>query len=815
MNRMKKSITCSSKSISILFLLLSVVSLQAQPITQTIRGTVVDSESRFPLPGVNVVLVTDDTDNFKGTSTDANGTFSIEGVPLGRQAIKCTYTGYKDIFLNNIIVTSAKEVVLQLEMTEAVQQLEGVEISSTRSGEVSNEMAVVSARQFSVDETDRYPGSRGDPSRMASNFAGVQGADDSRNDIVIRGNSPSGVLWQVEGVAVPNPNHFNIPGTAGGSVNIINNKVLANSDFYTGAFPAEFGNGIAGVFDIKFRPGNNQQYEFSSQLGLMGVELAAEGPIQKQSGSSFLFTYRYATLSIFQALNIDIGVDAVPNYQDVNFNLKFPLKNGASWSVWGLGGASKIDIILSDKIGSENIYGATDRDQYFWSSMGVVGTSYTKLINKDAFFKVTLAASRETVDAEHDLILTKDSLVGGETTQVLDRLPAILDYTFRTWKFSAHPFMYKKLNNRNTLNYGVQTDWYHFNFLDSAVNLTQPVNFEVWETRWDAQDQSLLLQPYIQFKHKASERLELTAGIRSQYFSLSNSLSPAEPRLGLKYQLTSGSNFSLGAGIHSQIQQPYLYFYSDSLNSEGERIGYNKDMDFTYSGHLVGGYERYLAGNIRVKLETYYQRLWNIPVDAVPTSFSLINQGSGFSRFFPEKLLNEGTGFNYGIEGTVEKFFSNKFFFLLTGALFESKYRGSDGVLRDTDFNGNFAFNGLGAYEFSLSQTNSLTLGFNVTWVGGRRTGPVDSGESARTGDLVYEDALRNSEQFPAYFRPDLRFSYKVNRPKVTHELALDLTNFIGRQNILTKSYANIPPNYYRIDYQLGFFPIFYYRIDF
>ncbi len=799
----------------IIGILLLTTSLSAQSLTQTIRGTVVDSDSRFPLPGVNVVLITGDSGTFSGTSTDEAGAFRLQGVPLGRQALKCSFTGYQDIYLNNIIVSSAKEVVLTLEMEEAIQQLEGVEVVATRSGEVNNEMAMVSARQFSVDETDRYPGSRGDPSRMASNFAGVQGADDSRNDIVIRGNSPSGILWQVEGIAIPNPNHFNIPGTAGGPVNIINNKVLANSDFYTGAFPAEFGNSIAGVFDIRYRAGNNQQYEFSSQVGFLGLELAAEGPVSREKGSSFLLTYRYSTLGLFQALNVNIGVDAIPNYQDLNFKLNFPLQGGGSLSFWGLGGASTIDIVLSEEIGSSTIYGASDRDQYFWTNMGATGVSYTRPVNENTFLKVVLAASRESVDAEHDLILTKDSLVNGEVKQVLDALPEVLDYTFRTGKVSAHALMYKKLNSRSTLNYGIQADGYFFHFLDSAVNMVDPIDFSQWETRWNARDNALLLQPYIQFKHKFNERLALSAGLHLQYFSLSKSLSPVEPRLGLEYQLPNQATLSLGAGIHSQIQQPYLYFYSDSVDAQGELILYNKEMDFTYSGHLVGGYEKWIAPDARLKLETYVQRLWNIPVEMVPSSFSLINQGSGFTRFFPEKLKNDGTGYNYGLEATVEKFFSRQFFFLLTGALFESKYRGSDGIVRDTDFNGNFAFNGLAAYEFMFDKGQTLTVGCNLTWVGGRRTGPVDAALSAYNNDLVYEDALRNTEQFPAYFRPDLRIAFKANTPKVTHEVALDLTNFTGQQNILTKSYVNKSPDYYRIDYQLGFLPVFYYKIDF
>ncbi len=160
--------------------------------------------------------------------------------------------------MDNVIVNSGKEVILNIEMEESTALLEEVVIYAQRNGEVRNEMATVSARQFSVAETNRYAGSRGDPGRMASNFAGVQGADDSRNDIIVRGNAPSGVLWRLEGVNIPNPNHFAIPGTGGGPVTILNNKFLSNSDFFTGAFPAEFGNGIAGAFDLEMRNGNDK-----------------------------------------------------------------------------------------------------------------------------------------------------------------------------------------------------------------------------------------------------------------------------------------------------------------------------------------------------------------------------------------------------------------------------------------------------------------------------------------------------------------------------------------------------------------------------
>ena len=799
----------------------------AQEITQTIRGQVVDSESKFPLPGVNVVVLDNDGGILKGASTDLNGKYRLEGIPVGRQTVRFTFIGYKEAILNNIIVSSAKEAILDMQLEEAVTQLEGVEVTATRSGEVSNEMATVSARQFSVDETDRYAGSRGDPSRMASNFAGVQGADDSRNDIVIRGNSPSGVLWQVEGIPVFNPNHFNIPGTAGGSVNIINNKVLANSDFYTGAFPAEYGNALAGVFDIKYRAGNNEAYETSAQIGLLGLELASEGPINKAKGSSYLATYRYSTLAAFRFLDIDVGTDAIPFYQDLNFKLNFPQKNGGSVSLWGLGGASRIDLVLSDRApDNSTLYGDNNRDQYFNTNMGMAGISYTLPVDQNTFFKFTAAGGREQINADHDLIRISeypntgqsDCLEGSTDAACwrLDSLPKILDYSFQTWKASYHAMFYKKINNRNTLNIGVQGDFFFWDFQDSARVLdTRQDNYWSWITRWDAQRTGALVQPYIQWKHKFSDRLSMNLGVHGQYFSQGNSLSLFEPRAGLKYDIDATSSLSVGVGVHSQVQQHYLYFYTDSVNAAGDLVEYNADMDFSYSSHYVVGYDKVLGKSTRLKAEVYYQYLWNIPVELTPSSYSLANQGSGFSRFFPQPLQNTGTARNYGVELTLERFFSSGFYFLVTGSLFDAKYIGSDGNEYNTDFNGNFAFNALAAYERTFKKNNTFSIGTNLTYAGGQRTGPVDLDESILQQEPIYISESRNTEQFRPYFRPDIRVSYKMNRPRATHEIAIDLVNFIGYQNILGLTFVDDPDNPIREEYQLGFFPIFYYKVDF
>lgn len=806
----------------LLLLLISLsffVNLQAQ-LTQTVRGTVVEKESKFPLFGVNAVIKMSDG-KFYGTVTDIDGNFRLENIPVGRRSLELTSIGYKEVLMNNVIVSSGKEVVLNIEMEESSTVLEEVVIYAQRNGEVRNEMATVSARQFSVAETNRYAGSRGDPGRMASNFAGVQGADDSRNDIVVRGNSPAGVLWRLEGVNIPNPNHFAIPGTGGGPVTVLNNKFLANSDFFTGAFPAEFGNGIAGAFDLKMRNGNNQKHEFSGQLGFLGTELMAEGPLSKEKKASYLAMYRYSTLQLFSFMGIEVGTDAIPQYQDGAFRINFPGKKGSNLAIWGMGGYSNIDILISDETepNSETLlYGSNDRDQYFGSVIGVAGITYTKPFDKNTFFKGTVSTSIQQVLAHHDYIFRHIE----NNAFVYDSIPNHMGYNFTEKKYSLNAFVNRKMGAKSTLKFGVNADVQSYLYIDSIrqviVNPDGTKDLEDnWTYRWNAKGTALLLQPFVHFKHKITEKVTFNAGITSLLYTFNkNSFSPIEPRVGISYAMNKGQKLSLGYGLHSQAQSGYIYHYSNDFVGM-DPLDYNRDLGLTKSHHLVLSYDLPISNNMRVKAETYYQYLWNIPVEIQTSSFSLVNTGAGFSRFFPHPLQNEGTGRNYGVELTFERFFSGNYYFLVTGSLFDSKYKGSDGILRNTSFNGHYAFNGLVAKEFTFNKKSTLNIGGKVTYAGGRWYGPVDEEASAQLLEIVYQSDGVNTIQFDPYFRVDAKINYLWNRPRVTHEFAIDLVNLFGIKNILTLSYAPDHPsgNPIREEYQIGFLPVFYYKLDF
>ncbi|MBB5283727.1 hypothetical protein HNQ92_001853 [Rhabdobacter roseus] len=792
-------------------------------VTQTLRGRVVDKESKYPLAGATVVVGEQTT---FGTQTDPDGQYRLPQVPVGRYRVRITLVGYKEVLLNNIILDAGRETILDVDLEERVTDLSEVSVRARRSGEAANEMAVVSARQFSVEETDRYAGSRGEPARMASNFAGVQGADDSRNDIVIRGNSPAGVLWRLEGVTIPNPNHFAIAGTSGGPVSIINNKYLANSDFFTGAFPAEFANSIAGAFDLKLRNGNNQKHEFMAQFGFLGTEAMAEGPLSRQSGASYLASVRYANLWLFSRAGIDIGTQAVPTYLDGFFRLNFPTKNGGSLSLWGVGGSSTIDILISEQQADDrNIFGSNDRDQYYTSHMAATGATYQQPLSQSTYFRATLAYTTNIQDANHDyLFLRKDTqgrpVVENERYVVEAKVP-ILDYQFNEDKISLATSLNHKFGPRSTLKVGLNADLVHFRAFDSTRTFIDAASTQLgpWRQRWDANQAFVQLQPYAQWKYFLTDRLTLNVGLSSFLSTLNkNSFSPVEPRGGLIYDLPNRQKLTFATGLHSQAMPTYLYFYHHPYITPANRTeGTSAQAGLIKSWHWVTGYSRLLGQNMRLLLEAYYQRLFDVPVEArAGSSFSILNSGSAFSRVFPDRLVNEGVGRNYGLELTLEKFFSQGYSFLVTTSVFDSKYRATDGLWRNTDFNGRYAFNALLSKEFVVRQRSRFNVGAKFTAIGGRWYGPVDEVASRQQQEIIYQDAGRNTQQFAPYRRFDLKTEYKINRAGLTHTIAVDFVNVLGIQNQLSLSYAPQPDGtFIKQEYQLGFLPVFYYRVDF
>jgi hypothetical protein len=781
-------------------------SLHAQS-TQTIRGRIVDEVSKTPLIGVNVIIVIS-ADNILGSATDIDGNYRIENVPLGRQTLKISYIGYEEQAIPNIIVTAGKEVVMNISLTESISTLNEVVILGNGKEDktaTNNDLAVVSSRSFNVDDTKRYAGALGDPSRMAANFAGVVGGNDSRNDIVVRGNTPTGMLWQLEGLNIPNPNHFGALVSTGGPVSMLNNNNLDKSDFMTSAFPAQYGNANAGVFDIRLRDGNNEQHEFLGQVGFNGFEFGAEGPFSKNSKASYIVNYRYSTLGVFQALGIEFGTGSnTPLYQDLNFKISLPTAHNGKWTLFGVGGISEIDLLGSkaDLSKDTNLYGDENQDSYPRYKTGIMGVSYERKFSARTFVKFTggVSGSEEGYDA--------DSLVRDNNLAVTARYKQF-DSHYNSAKYSFNVYARTKYSSKNSLTYGFYVDVNHLKMYakDSYANLNRDT------IRIDMDDQTTLSQAYATWRHRFSGALSLNTGVHAQYYSLNKQLA-VEPRISLQYLIDLRHSLSIGYGIHNQTQNVYTS-YIQTKTPEGDVILTNKDLDFTTSQHYVLTYDWNITNNVRLKAETYYQLLSNVPVESDPSSFSALNVGGNYSSPDNTNLVNKGSGRNYGVELTLERFFSKGYYFLVTTSLFDSKYKGSDGILRNTAFNTQYVVNTLAGKEWRVGKNkNFLSLNLKLTTIGGKYLTPIDREQSQIYRRTIYKNAEAYSVKQDPYFRTDLKISYRKEYKRSTLEVSLDLQNLTNNKNIFSQSY-NPRTNAIVTQYQQSFFPVPYVRFTF
>jgi len=762
------------------FILLSLFSALAfSQSTQNIRGKVVEKNTQTPIQYVQVWIVVNEA--IVGSRTDSLGNFVIEKVPVGRWEVYAKVLGYEDFVASNVLVYSGRETVLVINLIEKVAVLEGVVVKSSQEKDMPlNNMAVVSVRMFSTEEASRYAGAWGDPARMAANFAGVSASNDSRNDIVIRGNSPLGLLWRLDGFDIPNPNHFSITGSSGGAISMINNNQLANSDFFTGAFPAEFGNAISGVFDLKMRNGNNKKQEFLASIGLNGVELGAEGYFSKKSNASYLINGRYSFLEVlYNWFGMDFGTNGgIPKYRDLSAKINVPLKRG-NFSFLTLLGANKIK--MEDDMTDEtkwksgeigNIVNERDYQLFF-------GANYTHRFNSNTRLESRLSyqfyESKQEVDAV--------------TFQNLKRWKHHRN-TMSEGRVGRAISLFHRINSRNFLETGIGADFFmtslHNKFYDSLGNST-PLH--------DIDKNSLLLKLYAQWQHRFNDKIRITPGFYAHYYLLTNNFS-IEPRIGMQWQTSPKTAINLGTGLYSQVQPRLVYFYQ----GENEQLP-NKSLKFTDSWQAVAGFDWKFTKSYRLKTEIYYQYLYNVPViESIPQE-SILNFDEDFNWLVP--FVNKGTGQNYGIELTIEKFLTKQFYFLITSSLYQSKYKGYDKIERNTKFNGNYTLNVLGGYEWKLGKNSLLMANTKIGFMGGKRKLPY-----LLTADKVENDySQAYTTQYPAYFRWDINLNIKTNFRKWSLEFFVELANITNHKNIW-RQYYNLKKQEEVTYYHYGFTPI-------
>jgi hypothetical protein len=768
---------------------LMIFSVHGQQFTQNITGTVTDKHLLSPVEGVRITI---DTDSTKFALSDKSGVYEIKNVPVGRIKITATHPQYADISVPNVLLTSGKELIVNLQLEDQVNKMGGISVrAKANKNKPINDMATVSARTFSVEETQKFAAAVNDPARMATSFAGVIGADDGNNTIVIRGNSPAGMLWRMEGIDIPGPNHFSSFNGSGGGVSILSAQLLANSDFMTGAFAAEYGNALSGVFDLRLRKGNSKKKEYTLQAGFLGLDLATEGPLTKKGGS-YLINYRYSTLGVIQKLGISVFGNT--NFQDLSFNVALPKSRAGQITFFGFGGISTQ--VQNAKKDSSLWKTKNDRYNFFYgSNTGAVGmTQILSLGPKTTLKNVILYSANITTDR-------------GEYYES--------DYThaYTSWKNSIgnskialNSSINHKISRNLHLRTGIILNHWFYKTLQKGLDTTG-----ILRTHLDNRGQTSYAQAYAQLKIKASRKLSLFTGFHSMFLLLNNTYS-IEPRASMRYDLRQNHAVTLGYGLHSQLQLPGVYF-ARSINAQGEEIYPNKNLGFSKAHHLVAGYEISFKSNTRIKIETYLQQLYNIPVGADASStLSMINLDFGIVS---DPLVNKGTGQNYGLELTAERFMTKGFYYLVSASLYNSRYQAQNNIWYNTRFNGRHSVTVTAGKEFRLRGDKKLLgLNFKTVWYGGFRQSPIDEEKSAAYEQTITDDTRPFTVQLPDYFRTDIKLSYRVNHARYNSILSLDVQNVSNHKNVGGR-YYDIEKKQMMTWYQSPLIPILSYKIEF
>ena len=782
----------------ILALIFASFSIIAQELTQTVRGKVTDAGTNITLPGANIIIT--DTDPLMGGTSDYDGNYTIENVPVGRHNIKVSFIGYEDVYYNEIEVISGSQLVLNVALTEDIATLNEVEIiAKDEMGEAINSMVTVSAQQVTIESTSRIAAGINDPSRVVQSYAGVAVEDDENNELVVRGNSPRGMLWRMEGVEIPNPNHFsNGEGGSGGGVSALSTQVLDNSDFYTGAFAAEYGNAISSVFDLRLRNGNSQKREYSFQFGVMGIQASAEGPFSKKSEASYLINYRYATTSLLNQMGFTIGdEDIYPEWQDLSFNVNIPTKKLGRFNVWGLGGKSgSAGEVIQDT--SQWEYRGDHFSYEENQTLGIIGlNNIYHLKNNKTYFKTVLSYSHTNNGQVEDSLDYNFS-----ETPVLDE-----DYIYNT--MTASTLVNHKFNAKNYVRAGLIYTNQQFK-LD-----VQQLNFDdgIYENPLNQDGRTSRAQAYIQWKYRINEKLDMNTGVHALYLALNNDYS-IEPRLGFSYKLNDKNRFNLAVGLHSKVE-PISIYMAQQIREDGTYYLPNEDLKMTRAIHAVAGHTWNFASNFSLRSEVYYQYLFQVPVKIGDTTgtVSSLNFSSGFTN---EPFNNEGTGVNYGLELTLEKRFSRQYYLMFTTSLFESKYTMPGYSQRNTYFNSNYIFNFLGGKEFSVGKNKQNVISLNLRGMlrGGYRTIPINLNGSIAEGKDVrdYSRAFETSD--PDYFRIDFGTSYRKNNPNWSWIISLDIQNLTNRSNIWGEYYDADREQVQQI-YMTGLIPVLNFKVEF
>mgnify|MGYP001942472106 CR=1 FL=1 len=759
-------------------------------LTQDLTGRVVNKTTQKGIPGVKVVVT--DVDPILFGITDTSGYYLIKSVELGTHSISFSSIGFERSEWDQINFTSGKQVILNVGLVETNEVLEQVTISTSRNGRPVNLMANVSARSIDISKTLKFPGSIGDISRIVTAYPGVSGPPyASFNFVTVRGNSPSATKHQLNGVEMINSNHLATASGTGGMISVTSMNSLDKFDFYTSAFPAEFFNATGSVFDLKLRNGNLSKYENSIGLSFLGLDLFSEGPLKKKN-ASYLVNYRYSTFGLIDKL---IAINAIPKYQDLTVNLYNQTDKFGQFNLFFVGGLSDYNFNVEyDSTKWENINDRSQRNR--GSDIGVLGLKHQIKAGQKSFWNTTISGQLGRNFNYQNYL--QDDLTFDKRDSIYHTSYQFDIHTTLNTRFSRRHFnktgirLSSKFNNL----YAIQYNWLKSDF-DTLVN--NLVNFN-------------LLSIYSNSKILITDKTYIIAGVNANYNDLENRIN-IEPRFGLRHMLTPNTQLNFGAGLYSKLEHQLVY-YSNYFDNEGlVTISPNLNLESQKSVHTVFGVDHYYSKRVHHKSEVYYQYIYNSPASSI-SGFSMI---SNLAYNSPQILDTKSTGWNYGLETTIEGYFDQAYF-IVSGTWFDSKYKGGDGIIRNTEANSSYGGNVILGKSFRIGKkkgkTNLIETNISFSGNGGLYYSPVDLEESIKHQRTVHDFSQANSLRRAPTMRVDYSFSFQFNKPKYSGKFFIQIKNLYSNK-VVTYDYFDTISQTIKPFTDFGLVPVLGVKFDF
>lgn len=726
---------------------------------QNIRGKVLDAQTQEPV--FATIRILNPELSGKGTATDSLGNFLLGQLPVGRYALQISSIGYEPVTITEILLNSAKEGYCEVTLKENTQHLQEVVIHAPiYKNQLLNPMTLTGGRMLNMEEASRYAGGFDDPARLVTSFAGVTSGTVSSNALEVRGNAPQYVQWRMEGIETPNFSHFaDVTGLGGGILTGLSSHIINHSDFLYSAFPAEYSNALAGVFDMTMRTGNTQAYEHAFQVGVWGLDAASEGPVGKRGNGSYLFNYRYSYSAIVDKIS---GTDEGMDYQDLSFKINLPTRRTGTFSLWGVGLLDHIKQKQEDNMDKwEDVQDRVKQEYNF--QKGILGLSHHLPLPEDAYLRSTAAISYSGVNGTLDE--ADENLRFHRMGEIKNNTANLIFSSYYNRRYSA------RHTNRSGLtltgmNYQIDLK------SSSNVSLYEPMVQYVKEN-----GQTAALSAFSNSLISLGNTWKLDLGVTAHYFALNHGWS-IEPRASLKWQYRTDQSLAFAYGLHSRRER--IEYYYTRVPESGHKEG-NRNLELSKAHHLSLAYNWTPSPLLNIKVEPYIQYLYNLPVET-NSSFSIINY-DGY--ILDRQLINKGKGLNYGIDLTLEHYLNKGWYWMLSGSVFRSRYRGGDNIWRNSRMDRRFMLKGLAGKEwtFGSNRHKSLSVNLRMTLQGGERYTPIDYETSDKTHQVEEDESRAYTLKLPASFITDFTVNYKINRKHVSHEFSLKILNVNGFSN--------------------------------